>query len=69
MIMSPKSGEYLEIGEFLEEMVATIEKRMSRHEKSIAEMRSEISRLKAAIENAPDSGVKIDKSVLKILKQ
>ena len=62
--------DIIDIDEFLNEMVSLIEKRMKKQEESIREMESEIKKMKASMSGLSKSGeVKIDKSVLKVLKQ
>lgn len=61
------SSEYVDINSFLDEMVALIEKRLKAQEEAIARMEFEVDEIKRSVsERGP---VKIDKTVLKILKQ
>lgn len=60
-------SEYVDINSFLDEMVALIEKRLKAQEEAIARIEFDVDEIKRSI---PEKGpVKIDKSVLKILKQ
>lgn len=62
--------ERIDLDEFFEEMISIIEKRMRKQEESMMRMESEIKDLKSGIQKLSGKGdMKIDKSVLKILKQ
>jgi hypothetical protein len=61
------SSDYVDINSFLDEMVALIEKRLKAQEEAIARVEFEVDAIKKSVsEKGP---VRIDKSVLKILKQ
>jgi uncharacterized coiled-coil protein SlyX len=69
--MVAKEGEErIGISAFLEEMISIIDARLKNQEKTIAAMQSELRRLRQELDEVSrSSGPKIDKSVLKILKQ
>jgi hypothetical protein len=66
-----KGGEErIGIDDFFEEMISLIEKRMRKQEESIARMQAEMKELKRGLQQLSGKGeLKIDKSVLKVLKQ
>ena len=54
--------EEIDLGEFLEELVSILEKRLSRQDREIAKLRRELSALR------PSGRVPVDSSVLKVLR-
>ena len=62
------SDNYVDISSFLEEMVGLIDERMKKQEAAIARVQSELKGFKKSMET-DEKGKKIDKSVLKILRQ
>jgi hypothetical protein len=65
--MAREPQEYVEINSFLDEMVSLIEKRLKSQEEVIARMEFEIEEIRRNLSER--GGVKIDKSVLKVLRQ
>ncbi|MBN2330402.1 MAG: hypothetical protein JXC85_01175 [Candidatus Aenigmarchaeota archaeon] len=62
--------ERIDLDEFFEEMISIIERRMRKQEAAIAKVESEIKDLKSGMQKLSGRGdLKIDKSVLKVLKQ
>jgi len=61
----------VEINDFLEEMISILETRLERQEESISAIETEIKGLRAAMDGISRKGgpMKIDKSVLKVLRQ
>jgi hypothetical protein len=65
--MAREVEEYVDINSFMDEMVSIIEKRLRAQEEAIATIEMNVAEIKKSLSGK--SGVKIDKSVLKILKQ
>ena len=66
-----KVMDEVEINDFLEEMISILETRLERQEESISAIETEIKGLRAAMDGISRKGspMKIDKSVLKVLRQ
>jgi hypothetical protein len=60
-------NDYVDINSFLDEMVALIEKRLKAQEEAIARIEFQVDEIKRSV--SEKGTVRIDKSVLKILKQ
>ena len=65
--MARETEEYVDINSFMDEMVTIIEKRLRAQEEVIARIEMDVAGIKKSL--SAKNGVKIDKSVLKILKQ
>jgi hypothetical protein len=66
-----RAMDEVEINDFLEEMISILETRLERQEESISAIETEIKGLRAAMDGISRKGgpMKIDKSVLKVLRQ
>jgi hypothetical protein len=70
MAAGKTDDERIDLDEFFEEMVSIIEKRMRKQEAALARLETEINGLKSGLQKLSGRGnLKIDKSVLKVLKQ
>jgi len=69
--MSPeKAAELVDIDEFLEDMIGAISERLKKQEESIRKVQDDVRRLKLALNDiSSEGGLRIDKSVLKLLRQ
>jgi hypothetical protein len=68
--MVEENEEYIDINAFLEEMVSMINNRLKKQEETIGRLEADICRLKSLAGKEPkEKPVRIDKSVLKILRQ
>jgi vacuolar-type H+-ATPase subunit D/Vma8 len=68
--MAKKEGDYLDIESFIDEMVSLVEKRLKAQEESIARMSAELKNVKRRVDGLSGKGnVRIDKSLLKVLRQ
>ncbi|MFH0956302.1 MAG: hypothetical protein V1813_00405 [Candidatus Aenigmatarchaeota archaeon] len=65
--MAREPEEYVDIDSFMDEMVAIIEKRLRAQEEAIAKVEMNVAEIKKSLSGK--SKVKIDKSLLKILRQ
>jgi hypothetical protein len=65
--MAREPEEYVDINSFMDEMVAIIEKRLRAQEEAIANIEMNVTEIKRNLSGK--NNVKIDKSVLKILRQ
>lgn len=61
--------DYVSIESFIEEMVSIIEGRLRKQEEAIARMEAEVKALKSSVKKSAKGELKIDKSVLKVIRQ
>ncbi len=59
----------VDLNAFLDEMVRLIDERLRKQEASIAKLTADVIKLRKDTEKPSDSDSKIDKSVLRILRQ
>lgn len=62
-------NEYIDINAFMEEMVTMVNNRLRKQEEAIKSLESEMARLRKCTDSRREKGVRIDKSVLKVLGQ